>query len=62
MSDDPNKYCDGLFRTERCPASDCKPHGAKNPRHLTGYIVCDCGFRCESNDRDARLRHHGGLS
>lgn len=59
---DANKYCDGLFRAERCPATQCETHNCKNANHLTGYLICDCGFRCETGDRDARLRHHGGLS
>ena len=59
---DPNKFCDGLFRAERCPGADCEVHDKKHPGHLTGYVVCDCGFRCDKGDRDARLRHVGGLN
>ncbi len=59
---DPDKYCDGLLRAERCPGSGGECHEPKEPNHLTGYAVCDCGFRCLANDTDAKLRHHGGLS
>lgn len=59
---DPNKYCNGLVRAERCPAANCETHGVKGKNHLTGYIVCDCGFRCHREDKDARKRHVGGLN
>lgn len=54
--------CDGLFKLELCRGADCQVHDKKHPNHLTGYVVCDCGFRCERSDMDARRRHHGGLN
>jgi len=62
VTTDATKCTAGRFRDERCHASDCGIHGVNYPLHTTGYVVCDCGFRCAKTDRDAQLRHIGGLS
>lgn len=63
MAKSGDKYCDdGLFRAERCTGSGGECHAGKKPNHLTGYVVCDCGFRCKADDVAARQRHHGGLN